>query len=78
MQHDYSYQTSFQADQISWKVDNPVNSEDENNDNASTVHRLKLRNPITQGEMEILRTWFPKAAKTLACVLRKRPLELYR
>lgn len=76
MQHDYSCETSSQADQISWKLDNSINSEDENNDNASTVHPLKLRNPITQGEMEILTAWFPKAAQTLACVLRNRPHEL--
>jgi hypothetical protein len=45
---------------------------DEKTYNASTVIEMKLRNLMTHGEMEILTTWFPKAAQTLASVLRNR------
>jgi hypothetical protein len=72
MQHEYSCQTSpSKSDQIDWKVDDIINSEDENTGSASTVSGMKLRDVMTQREMEILTTWFPKASKTLACVLRK-------
>jgi hypothetical protein len=50
-----------------------IDTEDENTDIAHAVIETKLRNVMTQGEMEILKTWFPKAARTLAGVLRKRP-----
>jgi hypothetical protein len=49
-----------------------MDTEDENTDGASTVIEAQLRNVMTRGEVEILTAWFPKAAKTLARVLRKR------
>jgi hypothetical protein len=49
------------------------NMQDETNDSASTVNGMELRNVMTNSEMTILTTWFPKAAQTLACVMRKRP-----
>jgi hypothetical protein len=49
-----------------------MNSEDESNDSAETT----LGSVMTQREMRILTTLFPKAAQTLACILRNRPHEL--
>jgi hypothetical protein len=74
MQPDYSSQTSpAKTDQIDRKGDDIVNSGDENTESASTVIAMKLHDVMTQGEMQILTKWFPKASKTLACVLRKIP-----
>jgi hypothetical protein len=39
---------------------------------AAAAIEMKLREVMTQGEMEILTTWFPKAARALARVLRNR------
>jgi hypothetical protein len=50
-----------------------VDAEHENTYSASVVIEMKLRNVMTPGEMEILTTWFPKAAQTLASVLLNRP-----
>ena len=74
MQDDYSCQVLPQkSDQIDLKLEGIIDTEDENTDSPSTVIETKLRNLMTQGEMEILTTLFPKASKTLARVLRKRP-----
>jgi hypothetical protein len=61
------------SDQIDLKLEDIIDAEVENGDSPSTVIENELRNLMTQGEMEILTTWFPKASKTLARVLRKRP-----
>jgi hypothetical protein len=74
MQADYSCQVlPAKSDQIDLKLEDVIDAEDENTDSPSTVIEMKLRNLMTQGEMEILTTLFPKASKTLARVLRKRP-----
>ena len=74
MQDDYSCQVlPPKSDQIDLKLEAIIDTEDENTDSPSTVIETKLRNLMTQGEMEILTTLFPKASKTLARVLRKRP-----
>ena len=74
MQDDYSCQVlPPKSDQIDLKLEDTIDTEDENTDSPSTVIETKLGNLMTQGEMEILTTLFPKASKTLACVLRKRP-----
>ena len=74
MQDDYSCQVLPQkSDQIDLKLEGIIDTEEENTDSPSTVIETKLRNLMTQGEMEILTTLFPKASKTLARVLRKRP-----
>jgi hypothetical protein len=52
-----------------------MNSEDEDNDSAFTITKMKLRSIMPQGEMELLMTFFPKAAQTLASVLRNRSHE---
>ena len=49
-----------------------MNSEDENNDSACTITETKLSSVMTQREMKILTTLFPKAAQTLAGVLCNR------
>ena len=74
MQDDYSCQVlPLKSDRIDLKLEDIIDTEDENTDSPSTVIETKLRNLMTQGEMEILTTLFPKASKTLAGVLRKRP-----
>jgi hypothetical protein len=74
MRNNYSYQMlPPESDQIDLKLEDIIDTEDENTDSASTVIETKLRNVMTQREMEILARLFPKAAKTLAGVLRKRP-----
>ena len=74
MQDDYLCQVLPQkTDQIDLKLEDIIDTEDEHTDSPSTVIETRLRNIMTQGEMEILTTWFPKASKTLAGVLRKRP-----
>jgi hypothetical protein len=74
MQDDYSCPALHpKSDQIDSKLEDIIDTEDENTDSPSTVIETELRHVMTQGEMEILRTLFPKASKTLARVLRKRP-----
>ena len=73
MQDDYSCQVlPPKSDEIDLKPEDIVDTEDENTDNASAVIEMKLCNVMTQGEMEILTTLFPKTAQTLADVLRNR------
>jgi hypothetical protein len=74
MQHDSSCDCSpAKPDPMDWKLDQPIDSEDESNDTEPAVNGVPLSNVITQREMKILTTWFPKSAQMLACVLRKRP-----
>ena len=74
MQNDYSCQVlPPKSDQINLKLEDTIDTEEENTDSPSAVVETELRNVMTQGEMEILTTLFPKASKTLASVLRKRP-----
>jgi hypothetical protein len=73
MQNDYSCQVlPLKSDQIDLKLEDIIDAEDENGDSPSTVIENELRDLMTQGEMEILTTWFPKASKTLAWVLSKQ------
>lgn len=67
MQDDCSRQ---EAGQIDLKLDHIIDTEDESADNACI--EVNLLNVMTQGEMEILTKWFPKASKMLAEVLRNR------
>lgn len=72
MHDDYSCEVlSPKSHQIDSKLED-IDGEDEKIYSASTVIEMKLRNVMTHGEMEILTTWFPKAAQTLAGVLRNR------
>jgi hypothetical protein len=74
MQDDYSCDiVSSKTDQGDFKLEDIIGTEDENTDSVSKVIEMKLRNVMTQSEMETLTTWFPKAAQTLARVLRNRP-----
>jgi hypothetical protein len=69
MQNDYSCQVSpSKSDPIDLKLKDAIDAEDEN----SEVIEMKLRNLMSQGEMEVLTTLFPKASKTLAWVLSKQ------
>ena len=71
MHNDYSCQVSpSKSDPID--LEDAIDAEDENSDSPSTVIEMKLRNLMTQGEMEVLTTLFPKASKTLAWVLSKQ------
>ena len=73
MEDDYSSQVlPPESDQIDLKPEDIVDTEDENTDSVSAVIEMKLCNVMTQGEMEILTTLFPKTAQTLAGVLRNR------
>jgi hypothetical protein len=74
MQNEYSCPVSpLKSDRIDLKLEDIIDTEDENGDSPSAVIEKELRNLMTQGEMEILMTLFPKASKTLAGVLRRRP-----
>ena len=74
MHSNYSGQTlSSKSHQSDLKLEEIIDTEDENTGSPSKVIEMKLPNVMTQGEMEILTTWFPKAAQTLAGVLRNRP-----
>jgi hypothetical protein len=74
MQDDYSCQTLIpKSNEIDLKLDHIIDTEDENTHGAST--EMKLRNIMSQGEVDILMTLFPKAAQTLAKVLRNRAHE---
>jgi hypothetical protein len=73
MEHNHSWQMPLpQSDEIERKVDDPMNSQDDNDDSAFVVTERQLRCVMTQYEMEILTTLFPRAAQTLAGVLRNR------
>jgi hypothetical protein len=73
MQNDYSCQVlPSKSDKIDLRAEDVIDTEDESADSPSTVIETELRHVITQGEMEILTTWFPKASKTLAWVLSKQ------
>jgi hypothetical protein len=73
MQNDYSCQVlPSKSNKIDLRPEDVIDAEDENSDSPSTVIETELRHVITQGEMEILTTWFPKASKTLAWVLSKQ------
>ena len=74
VQDDYSCQLlPPKSDQVDLKPEDIIDTEDENAVSPSTVIETKLRDVMTQGEIEILTALFPKASKTLASVLRKRP-----
>jgi hypothetical protein len=74
MQNDYSCQVlPSKSDQIDLKLEDTIDTEEENTDSPSGVIETELHNVMTHGEMEILTRLFPKASKTLASVLRKRP-----
>jgi hypothetical protein len=73
MHDDYSCEVlPPKSHQIDLKLQ-AIDAEDENTYSASTIMEMKLRNVMTYGEVQILTTWFPKAAQTLASVLRNRP-----
>ena len=74
MQDDHSCQMlPPKSDQIDLKLEDIIDTEDEDTDSASSSIRMKFGTVMTQREMETLTTWFPKAAQTLARVLRNRP-----
>jgi hypothetical protein len=74
MQNDYSCEISApKSARIDLQPEEILDIENENTDSASAVIKTKLRNVITEGEIEVLTSWFPKAAQTLARVLRERP-----
>jgi hypothetical protein len=70
MQNDYLCQVfPSKSDKIDLRPEDVIDTEDENSDSSSTFIETELRHIMTQGEMDILTTWFPKASKTLAWVL---------
>jgi hypothetical protein len=74
MQNNYSCEISApKSARIDLQPEEILDIENENTDSASAVIKTKLRNVITEGEIEVLTSWFPKAAQTLARVLRERP-----
>ena len=74
MQNDYSCQTSHsKSAQNDPKEDDLMDLEDQKTLSESAVTEMKFRNVMSQHEMEILTTLFPKCAETLAGVLRNRP-----
>jgi hypothetical protein len=71
--YDRSWQTSTpRSDEIERKVGDIMNSEDQNNDYACTATESRLGSVMSQREVQILTTLFPKAAQTLAGVLCNR------
>jgi hypothetical protein len=74
MQNNYSCEISApKSARIDLQPEEILDIENENTDSASAVIKTKLGNVITEGEIEVLTSWFPKAAQTLARVLRERP-----
>ena len=74
MQDDYSCQTSQPKSEPSDpKEDDLIDPEDQKTPSESAVTEVRFRNVMSQHEMEILTTLFPKCAETLAGVLRNRP-----
>jgi hypothetical protein len=70
MQDNYSYQTSQSKSEQS---DSFQNLEEQKPVIASAITEMKFRSVMSEYEMEILTTLFPKCARTLAGVLRNRP-----
>ena len=78
MQDSHSGQMlSSESDQLDLKAqdiaEDLLEPKDENTDSVFAVIEMQLSNVMTQGEMETLTNLFPKAAQTLAAVLRNRP-----
>jgi hypothetical protein len=72
MHDDYSCEVlPPKSHQIDLKLQH-IDAEDEKTYSASTLIEAKLGDVMTPREMEILTTWFPKTAQTLADVLRNR------
>jgi hypothetical protein len=77
MQDNYSDQPSLvTSDPRERKDDKFTGLEDENTASETVVSEMKFRGVMSQYEMEILTTWFPKCAQTLSDVLRNRPRRL--
>jgi hypothetical protein len=73
MQNNYSSEVlPSKSEQIDLRPEDVIDAEDENGDSPSTLIETELRHIMTQGEMDILTAWFPKASKTLAWVLSKQ------
>jgi len=74
MQDDSLHQTSqSKSEQNAPKEDDLMDLEGEKMLSESAVSEMRFRNVMSQHEMEILTTLFPKCAETLAGVLRNRP-----
>ncbi len=72
MQDDYSYQAALSgSEQSDAKEDDPSDWEDQETISGAATER-KFLTVMSQYEMEILTTLFPKCAETLAEVLRNR------
>jgi hypothetical protein len=70
-----SYQTSVSTSDQSDLKKEPLNGlEDASSVSESAATEMTFRSVMSQYEMEILTTLFPKCAQTLAKVLRNRPL----
>jgi hypothetical protein len=77
MPDSYSCQTSLSTpDQSGEKNDRFTRLEDESTVSEPAFSETKFRSVMSQYEMEILTTLFPKCTQTLANVLRNRPLRL--
>jgi hypothetical protein len=73
MPDNYTYQSTLsKSEQSDQKEDDFSDSEDQNTVGEPPVAEMKLRGVMSQYEMEILTTLFPKYAQTLAGVLRNR------
>jgi hypothetical protein len=74
MKDDYSDQPlPATCDKSVWNEDKPDDFEDEKTPGEPSATEMKFLSVMSEREMEILTTWFPKSAQTLACVLRNRP-----
>jgi len=74
MKGDYSDQTLLAtSDKGVWNEDKLDDFEDEKTPSETSATEMKFLSVMSEREMEILTTWFPKSAQTLACVLRNRP-----
>jgi hypothetical protein len=73
MPDNYTYQSTLsKSEQSDQKEDDFSELEDQNTVSEPPVAEMKLRSIMSQYEMEILTTLFPKYAQTLAGVLRNR------
>jgi hypothetical protein len=74
MQDNYSYQASLtKSEQSDRKEDDFSDLEEQNTAREPAATEMKFLSVMSQYEMEILTTLFPKCAETLAGVLRNRP-----
>lgn len=73
MPDNYTYQSTLSKSEQSDQKEDDFSDLEDHNVSEPPVAEMRLRSVMSQYEMEILTTLFPKYAQTLAGVLRDRP-----